>query len=96
MSSNKTPNETQKEQLSGKQKRREKNRQIREIRSHNKTDNILCEFIKKTHISSVYFDNCLNLAQDIPNISGPIDASKFAMARISEINSMQSAIKKAR
>ncbi|KAG1501966.1 hypothetical protein G6F54_002681 [Rhizopus delemar] len=75
MSSNKTPNETQKEQLSGKQKRREKNRQIREIRSHNKTDNIL--------------------SQDIPNISGPIDASKFAMARISEINSMQSAIKKA-
>jgi ribonuclease P/MRP protein subunit POP1 len=47
MSSNKTPNETQKEQLSGKQKRREKNRQIREIRPHNKTDNILCEFIKK-------------------------------------------------
>ncbi|KAI9278106.1 NUC188 domain-containing protein [Sporodiniella umbellata] len=61
--------------LSGKQKRREKNKQIREIRSHHRNDN--------------------SLALDSVNLVGPIDASKFAAARISEINSMQSAIKKA-
>lgn len=36
------------------------------------------------------------LAVGLPKVTGPIDADRFAMARISEINDMQSAIKKAR
>ncbi|OBZ85049.1 hypothetical protein A0J61_06907 [Choanephora cucurbitarum] len=59
---------------SGKQKRRDRYKSMREIGTHNKTSN--------------------SLAQDIPKVTGPIDADRFALARIKEINDMQSAIKK--
>jgi hypothetical protein len=36
------------------------------------------------------------IADDIPKVSGPIEADRYALARIMEINDMQSAIKKAR
>ncbi|GAN04392.1 POP1-domain-containing protein [Mucor ambiguus] len=61
--------------LSGKQKRRERNKSVREIGKHNKLDN--------------------KLADDIPKVSGPIEANRYALARIMEINDMQHAIKKA-
>ncbi|CEP11349.1 hypothetical protein [Parasitella parasitica] len=61
--------------LSGKQKRRERNKSVRHIGTHNKKDN--------------------KLAEDIPKVSGPIEADRFALARIMEINDMQQAIKKA-
>ncbi|EPB85684.1 hypothetical protein HMPREF1544_07510 [Mucor circinelloides 1006PhL] len=61
--------------LTGKQKRRERNKSVREIGKHNKLDN--------------------KLADDIPKVSGPIEANRYALARIMEINDMQHAIKKA-
>ncbi|KAI8970247.1 ribonucleases P/MRP protein subunit POP1-domain-containing protein [Mycotypha africana] len=61
--------------ISGRQKRKERNRSIRQIGSHHKTDN--------------------SLAIDIPRVTGPIDADRYALARILEINDMQAAIKKA-
>ncbi|KAI9485893.1 MAG: ribonucleases P/MRP protein subunit POP1-domain-containing protein [Benjaminiella poitrasii] len=70
-----TSKTTMESNMSGKQRRRERNKTIRQIGTHNKTDN--------------------SLTENIPRVTGPIEADRYALARITEINEMQSAIKRA-
>jgi hypothetical protein len=48
------------------------------------------------HFNHVSLKEYFILANDIPKVSGPIQADRYALARIMEINDMQHAIKKAR
>ncbi|KAI8978898.1 ribonucleases P/MRP protein subunit POP1-domain-containing protein [Pilobolus umbonatus] len=83
--------------LSGKQKRRERHKEIRKIGKDVKVDNILGVLHNK-HINCCLYLLCqikIIASNNLPKISGPIQADKFAQARINEINSMQTAIKKA-
>ncbi|GAA5804971.1 hypothetical protein HPULCUR_010481 [Helicostylum pulchrum] len=71
---NATPIQKNDDSTSGKQKRRERNKLVRQIGTHNKTDN--------------------KLTDNIPKVSGPIQADRHALARIMEINAMQTNIRK--
>jgi len=71
----------------------ERNKSVREIGKHNKLDNKLGKvFYTRIALSAIN----VVLADDIPKVSGPIEANRYALARIMEINDMQHAIKKAR